>query len=244
MFVPALGPDGIRQTVNAHLTPAQTTWNMRSAFNVAALNCMDPVHAAILPAYKSFLKNQVRPLSATNRAIDAEFRGRYGPSYVVPREAYMTQVYNYFALPPAQSAFCDTALAISQESLLVPPSELDAFAARTLPRLEAVFDAFYRTYEKYRIDSALWDAQYAPPPVMVAQPVIVNQPVMVNQPVIISGPLVQAIPGGAATTPRPMPASGTLVLPAASLPPAPVSPAAIPSPSASAAVFGPAIPPR
>ena len=193
----------------------------------------------------SLITSRERFASATNRAIDAQFRGRYGASYIVPREAYMTQVYNYFALPPALGSFCDTALAISQESLLVPPGELDGFAARTLPRVEGVFDAFYRAYEKYRVDAALWDAQYAPPPpppaplptLYLPQTVVSSPPVVSGAP-IVSGPLVQAIPGGAATTPRPAatvaPVTGTLVLPPASLPQAPVSSAAVPPPASTA----------
>lgn len=163
MAIPMVGVDGVRQTVNANLTPAQTTWNLRSALNVAALNCLGPSHAAILPNYKSFLDRNVRKLSATNRALQSEFRQKYGPTYRDVQDSYMTQVYNYFALPPAIDEFCDAALAVSTEALAVESADLDLFAARSLPRIESVFEDFFRSYEQYRIDLAAWNSEYGPP---------------------------------------------------------------------------------
>ncbi len=163
MTIPMVGPDGVRQTVNANLTPAQTTWNLRSALNVAALNCLKPRHAGILPGYKSFLDNNVRKLSATNRALQSEFRQRYGATYRDVQDSYMTQVYNYFALPPALDDFCDMSLAVVMEMPAAGGEDLDLYAARALPRIEGVFDSFFRAYEQYRVDLTAWNAQYGPP---------------------------------------------------------------------------------
>jgi hypothetical protein len=168
-------------------------WNLRSAFNVAALNCNGPAHTEILPRYKAFLKTNDRTLSAVNRKVDAEFRARYGAKFTAPREAYMTSVYNHFALPPAMNDFCNAALAVSGDlAALTPvvpsaptsrtararagarrtaapvaaalkPAELEAFAVRSLPSIEIVYDDFYRRYEKYRLDLAEWQARYGPP---------------------------------------------------------------------------------
>ena len=77
-------------------------------------------------------------------------------------DSYLTQVYNYFALPPARTEFCNASLAVSQEMALVPAGELDAFAARSLPRIEGAFNAFFQRYEQYRLAAAQWDAEYAP----------------------------------------------------------------------------------
>ena len=85
LFVPPVGPDGVRQTINAKLTPAQTIWNVRSAYNVAALNCLKAEHAEILTHYKTFLKNQAKGLKAANTAVDADFRKRYGSAFIRPR---------------------------------------------------------------------------------------------------------------------------------------------------------------
>ena len=163
MVVPLVGVDGVRQTVNANLTSAQATWNMRSALNVAALNCLQPRHVMILENYKTFLKTHAKTLTAVNKASLNEFRAKHGASsYRNMQDAYMTQVYNYFALPPALDQFCDAALMVSNELAAVPAGQLENFATRALPQLEAVFEGFFRSYEQYRRDVAAWDAQYNP----------------------------------------------------------------------------------
>lgn len=168
--VPRIGADGVRQTVNHNLIPAQATWNFRSAYNVAALNCLKPQHADILIGYRAFLKAHARGLKAANRSVDGDFRKRFGATFIRPRESYMTQVYNYFAYPPTLVGFCDATLAVSRESITVKPADLTGFSSRSLARLEMVFDQFYRSYEQYRADAALWDAKYAPAPVVPAAP--------------------------------------------------------------------------
>ena len=160
MFIPIVDRLGVRQTVNANLSSAQTVWNLRSALNVAALNCLRPGDEPILTAYSDMLKSFARPLSATNRALDSEFRQKYGASYHTVRDEYMTQVYNYFALPPVMSDLCDTALAVSNEYLAAKPEDIDLFAANTLPRFEQRFLGFFGEYERWREDVAAWDARY------------------------------------------------------------------------------------
>ncbi len=173
LTVPPIGANGIRQTINANLTPAQTTWNFRAAYNVAALNCLKPQHADILVGYRTFLKANSRGLKAANRAVDGDFRKRFGAAFIRPREAYMTQVYNYFAYPPILASFCDATLAVSRESIAVKPAELAGFSSRSLARIETVFDQFFRSYEQYRDDAARWDARYAP---TAAAPAVVTAP--------------------------------------------------------------------
>jgi len=165
MAIPPVTPDGVRQTVNAGITPAQTMWNVRSAFNVAALNCLSPQHVNILPNYKAFLENFDRPLDKANDKVEAEFREKFGDRRTGRAEldSYMTKVYNYFTLPPAKVAFCDAALELSNESVLVAPADLDSFAARAMTRFEAVFEDFFRAFERYETSVAAWDRQYGPP---------------------------------------------------------------------------------
>jgi hypothetical protein len=169
MTIPALGADGVRRTVNAHLTPNQALWNFRSAYNVAALNCQRPEHGEIVVGYRAFLKKHARGLAAANKGVDTEFKGKYGAAFIRPREAYMTQVYNYFANPVTLRAFCDASLTMSRDAQLVTPANLASFSAAELPKIEQVFEAFFRAYEQYRADAANWDAKYAPRP-MVAVP--------------------------------------------------------------------------
>ena len=164
MDIPPIGPDGRRVTVNTGLTQDETLWHFRSAWNVAALNCMEPVHQPILDTYGTFLKQQARKLTAANNAIDKVYRDRHGSrsQAVQAREAEMTQVYNYFALPPTLSSFCNVALQLANEYATTPPEDLDQFAATGIQRFETVFEQFFREYEKYRIESAAWDAKYGP----------------------------------------------------------------------------------
>lgn len=165
MTIPMVAATGVRQTVNANISTAQTTWNLRSALNVAALNCLDPEYTGLVDNYWAFLKRNAKVLSSTNRALRGEFRERYGQSYLDDQDAYMTKVYNYFALPPAKNEFCEVSFAISKEALQVVPDDLDTFAATALPRIEGVFEDFFRAYEQYRVDLQAWNSQYGPSPV-------------------------------------------------------------------------------
>jgi hypothetical protein len=160
MTIPAVGLDGRRQTVNTGISDLQTVWNVRSGLNVAALNCRSIRHAGLVENYSSYLVTHKRQLADTNRKLGREYRTKHGSSYRNAQDAYMTQVYNYFALPPALPAFCDEALAISRDAMLVPRGELGTFSAAALPRMEGVFENFFRSYEQYRADVLAWDAKY------------------------------------------------------------------------------------
>lgn len=162
LAVPTIGADGVRQTINARVSPIQTQWNLRSAFNVAALNCLRPEHAEILTSYKAFLKTHKTALAKINKTVDAEFRQKHGAAFIRPREAYMTQVYNYFAFPPTLSSFCDAALVMAQEAKTLKSADLATFSSRNLTALDGVYERFFKSYEQYRADAAAWDARYAP----------------------------------------------------------------------------------
>ncbi|RKF21218.1 hypothetical protein D6851_09945 [Altericroceibacterium spongiae] len=136
------------------------TWNMRSGFNVAALNCNELQYQPILKAYSKMLEDHKKRLSSTNRALDAQYREKYGRSYKSEREDYMTKVYNYFALPPAHKYFCEAALAAANNYLLMEPDDIDSYAATTLVQFEAAFEEFYTDYENYRVAVQSWDARY------------------------------------------------------------------------------------
>lgn len=158
--IPAKGPDGTRITINSNLTPDQSAWTLRSALNVAALNCMTPRHSTMIEDYRSFLTTNKKSLADANAALDKHFRAQHGKSYIKVREAYQTQVYNYFALPPTVPAFCDAALAVGQELKLVPAGNLVQHAPAALAKLEAVFLGFFEGYDKYRVDFVTWQKNY------------------------------------------------------------------------------------
>jgi hypothetical protein len=163
MVLPPLGPDGQRITINSGLDEDSMLWHFRAAWNVAALNCLDAAEAdPILEGYRTFLTKYRRPLAKANTDIDARFRREHGSrnAAIKARELYMTQVYNYFALPPARGGFCAVALQLANEFQAAQPEDPKAFAAAALPRFETVFQAFFREYAQYQADSAAWDARW------------------------------------------------------------------------------------
>lgn len=192
VFVPpAIGADGLRVSVNRNISPAQTTWNLRSGYNVAALNCLQPKHAQIVVNYRAFLRSHAKALRAANLKVDSEWRAKYGPGFVKSREKYMTEVYNRFATPPTLSSFCDAALAMSNDAKAIKVGELDRFAATSLPSLEIVFDDFYKRYDQYKADLAAWETKWAgyTPGTNILVPV--TSPLAMADPI---GPAAQARP--------------------------------------------------
>lgn len=169
IYLPPADANGLRQSVNRNISTNQMVWNLRSAYNVAALNCTAAKHADILPRYKEFLTTHGKALNAVNKKIDAEFKERFGAKFIAPRESYLTALYNHYALPPTIDDFCDAVTAVTRDGVAIKSTELEAFAVRSLPSIEVVFDDFYRRYEAYRNALALWQAQYAPPPA-ISQP--------------------------------------------------------------------------
>ncbi|KUO57706.1 MAG: hypothetical protein APF82_03125 [Sphingomonadales bacterium BRH_c42] len=152
--------DGQRHTVNTGISSLQRLWNLRSGLNVAALNCQRAQHAALVDNYKILLKRHSRELARANTALATEYRKAHGSSFRNVQDSYMTRVYNYFALPPTMPQFCDVALEVSSEVAQIAPGGLEQYSAGALPRLEAVFEDFFRTYERYRVDLAAWDSRY------------------------------------------------------------------------------------
>jgi hypothetical protein len=162
MAIPPVGADGIRHTIDTDLDENDTIWNLRSVWNVAALNCLADEHKPILDGYTAFLKQNAKKLSAVNAALDKKYRASEGSVAAgrKAREAHMTQLYNYFATPAAIANMCTVAVAVSNEWLQAPPKDLSAFAAAALPRFEQVYQDFFTAYDRYRADSAAWDAKY------------------------------------------------------------------------------------
>ncbi|MDJ0641875.1 MAG: hypothetical protein QNJ15_03570 [Erythrobacter sp.] len=162
MNIPSMGSDGKRMTVNRGLTEDETVWHFRSGWNVAALNCTAAQYAPIADAYRAYITDNSRALKRVNDRIDGVYRRQMGSrrAGIVEREGEMTQVYNFFALPPARNGFCSTMLDLSNRALTAPPSDPIAFALANFPLIEAPFDTFFSDYERYERDSSAWDARY------------------------------------------------------------------------------------
>ncbi|WP_051010007.1 hypothetical protein [Novosphingobium pentaromativorans] len=161
MTVPAADANGVRHTVNSGISTPQAVWNLRSAYNVAALNCVEAQYLPILEGYKRFLKVYAKPLNTANREIDRSFQTQHkGREAIKARESYQTQVYNFFSLPPVDANFCQAAMDLTTELETVDPSQFETYAYTGLAKMEAPFKSFFDSYEQYRADLAAWEARY------------------------------------------------------------------------------------
>jgi len=160
VVLPPQNPDGSFATPNAALTPAATAWHLRAALNVAALRCNDP---PMLANYNGFVRTHAAALKTAHNSSMKEAGGT---------DAFddsMTRLYNYFALPPVQTAFCTAAAAVAEEAVRTPAAEFARFAGLSMPVLDAPFTNFFTRYAAYRTDLAAWQAGQAAPAVQVAQ---------------------------------------------------------------------------
>jgi hypothetical protein len=166
MTIPPLGLDGVRVTPNRGLSRDEQIWHFRSALNVAALNCQGPVWGQIATEYNKFIVTHKVLLSKTSKNVDREFVARYkGQNGLRVRDTRMTDLYNYFALPPVRSEYCDMSLRKVTEANTVPKEALAEYAIGGLTDIDGVFVRFYDAYVKYERDLADWNMKYAPRPV-------------------------------------------------------------------------------
>jgi multidrug efflux pump subunit AcrA (membrane-fusion protein) len=162
MVIPGKNAAGQRITVNTGIDEQQAVWHFRSGWNVAALNCTGPDDGQIIAAYGGFLTRFERQLATINTALDARARAQAGSTRAGTRarEEQLTQVYNYFAQPAARGDFCAAARAISAQWVATPSAELNGYAVANLALMENAFEQFFTAYERYRTESAAWDARY------------------------------------------------------------------------------------
>lgn len=160
MRIPEVAEDGTRKTVNTNVSSAQAVWNFRSAFNVAALNCVEPEYATVLDGYKSFLKVHDKSLDKADADLKKNFNGAFGKSGTRERETYQTQVYNFFSVPPVKTTFCRAAMQIAIDLQAVPAGQLEGYAPQGLAKIEAPFMDFFNAYDQYRADLAAWQGKY------------------------------------------------------------------------------------
>jgi len=166
MAIPPVGLDGVRATPNRGLSRDEQIWHFRSALNVAALNCQGPIWSQIATEYNKFIVIHKVLLSKTSKAVDREFVTRYrGQNGLRIRDTKMTDLYNYFALPPVRAQYCDMALRKVTEANMVPKEALAEYAIGGLTDIDGLFVNFYNAYVQYEQDLATWNMKYAPTPV-------------------------------------------------------------------------------
>ncbi|MBX3594968.1 hypothetical protein [Sphingomonas sp.] len=155
LSIPARLADGGYATPNRDLSPAGAVWHLRAAFNVAALNCPDPMLAQ---AYNRLLTAHRETLATAHRRLAAEYGGadRFDPA--------MTRLYNYFAQPPAAAGFCAVAAPLLREAASLPAGQFAAFAPTAIAAIDRPFTAFYARYDDWRIAVAAWRRGESGPP--------------------------------------------------------------------------------
>ena len=171
MKIPALGLDGVRVTPNRGLSRDEQIWHFRAALNVAALNCQGPVWGQIATQYNKFIVMHKVQLSKSSKTVDREYVARYpGQNGLRVRDTKLTDLYNYFALPPVRSEYCDTALRKLVEVNTVPVAALPEYAMGGLTDIDGIFIRFFDAYAQYERDLADWNMKHAPKPVFAPLP--------------------------------------------------------------------------
>jgi hypothetical protein len=178
MTIPPVGVDGIRVTPNRFLSTDENIWHFRAALNVAALNCQGPIWGQIATEYNKFIVVHKKRLSQASKTVDREYIARYsGQNGLRVRDTKMTDLYNYFALPPVKAEYCDTALRRVIEVNGVPSATLPEYSVGGLAEIDGVFIRFFDAYVQYERSLADWNMKYAPRPVVAPLP---QQPTVIT----------------------------------------------------------------
>ena len=102
-------------------------------------------------------------MSKTSKAVDREYVKRYPKQNGLRiRDTKLTDLYNYFALPPVRAQYCDMSLRKLTEANQVPKEALAEYAIGGLIDIDTLFVNFYDAYVKYQGDLADWNMKYAP----------------------------------------------------------------------------------
>ena len=147
--VPKPDASGNYATVNSGAGAQESLWHLRAAFNVAALSCRE--NAALASSYNGFIGRNKAVLALAY----ADERARLGEAGL---DQHSTRVYNFFAQPQPQRAFCRAVATELTAVATIPPNTLASGANAALARVEAPFTDFYRGYNRYLGQLARWEA--------------------------------------------------------------------------------------
>ena len=161
-ILPMRGLDGHFQTVNSNVSGDRAFWQLRIALNVAAIGCRGAEEQTLVAAYNNIIKTHAKPIKSTEKTVISQLGKENGTNGVAARDRLSTQLFNYFAQPPAQRDFCARANEVAQVVSSTPTAQVIEQAPANLSKLDAPFLDFYEAYAKYQNDVAAWDAQYAP----------------------------------------------------------------------------------
>lgn len=166
MDLPDADEQGKYITPNRGMTGQQALWHVRMALNVAALGCRE-TGEVMRTQYNQMLHLHTLSLAQANTATDTLYKMKYGADAVLMREQVNTIVYNYFALPPAQKAFCQTAVAVVTTINGMTPEALLTYAPQALDLLEKPFQDFWAAYADYLRRLEEWRRRFGRPSVQL-----------------------------------------------------------------------------
>lgn len=169
-ILPGRGIDGRFVTANSGVTGDRAFWQLKIALNVAAIGCRGVEEATLVSAYNGMIKTHARVIRSTEKTVISDLAKANKTNGIKERDRLSTQLFNYFAQPPAQRAFCARANEVAQLVSSAPTAQIVEQAPLHLARLDEPFHDFYEAYARYQADVAAWDAKYAPPPPIMSAP--------------------------------------------------------------------------
>ncbi|MBB6427066.1 hypothetical protein [Sphingopyxis sp. JAI128] len=169
-ILPGRGIDGRFVTANSGVTGDRAFWQLKIGLNVAAIGCRGLEEASLVSAYNNIIKTHGKVIKSTEKSVISQLGKENKNNGIAPRDRLSTQLFNYFAQPPAQRDFCVRANEIAQIVSTTPSAQLVEQAPAHLARLDQPFVDFYEAYAKYQADLVAWDAKYAPPPPIMSAP--------------------------------------------------------------------------
>jgi hypothetical protein len=159
--VPVRDATGRYVTINSGIAGERAFWQLKTGLNVAAIGCRGSDEAALVSAYNQIIKSHTRTIQAAEKKVIADLARENRTTGVKERDRLSTQLFNYFAQPPAQNDFCRRAANLAKTVATTPSAQLYANATEQLATLDQPFTDFYAAFERYKVDAAAWDARYA-----------------------------------------------------------------------------------
>ncbi len=158
-------------------TPAEVravqTWHLRSALNLAALQCQFEPALRVTDNYNAMLGNHKAELAVTFTALTNYFKRTKKPLRAAQSalDSFNTKIISSYSTVRGQLGFCETAGRIGKRALFTPKGSLGTLAVERLQEIrnslkpfgEQQFQPVMRTFriftETPRMDAECWDAK-------------------------------------------------------------------------------------
>jgi hypothetical protein len=163
-ILPQRDLEGRFLTANSNVSGDRAFWQLKIGLNVAAIGCRGAEEATLVSAYNNIIKAHAKAIKSTEKTVIGQLGKETGTNGTAARDRLSTQLFNYFAQPPAQRQFCPRANEVAQIVSTSPSAQVIEQASAYLSQLDQPFRDFYEAYAQYQSDVMAWDAKYAPPP--------------------------------------------------------------------------------